>query len=380
MNRNAAITLLVFPLDMDAVESFLRVSRALGIRVIGASSVDNPVVDPALVDELIHLPYVSAPGFADALMSCIQRHGITHIHTPHPGVWTVLNGIQTRYSHFTLCRPSPYQAIRQDSSKAYVWADSTARDPFPQLLLNPGEALKPILEPHEYAGLHERFLQIPGQCGVDKLTAFAHLARILPRGDLVEIGSFAGRSAFALAWLAERHDVGSLVSVDPWSNQAIDDQGLQADILNRDMDSIDFEKIFLIYLSNISMLNSAAYIRDISVKAIDRYRQAAAQGVLRSPGLPAITLQGRISLLHIDGNHEYSHVRQDIEAWVPLVLPGGWVLLDDYRWAFGDGPKRAGDELLSGNSFEQAFTLGDTLYLKKSTACATPYDIHSSRE
>jgi hypothetical protein len=54
-----------------------------------------------------------------------------------------------------------------------------------------------------------------------------------------------------------------------------------------------------------------------------------------------------------------------------LVVSGGWVLLDDYRWAFGDGPKRAGDELLAGNGFEQAFTLGDTLYLKKGTSCTT---------
>ncbi|MEW8469633.1 MAG: hypothetical protein AB2637_13960, partial [Candidatus Thiodiazotropha sp.] len=59
------------------------------------------------------------------------------------------------------------------------------------------------------------------------------------------------------------------------------------------------------------------------------------------------------------------HVRQDLETWEPYVKPGGWVLLDDYHWAFGDGPKRAGDELLASGRFDHTFTLGDTLYLRK---------------
>jgi hypothetical protein len=374
LDGNPATTLLVFPVDMDAAGPFLSVSRALGIRIIGASSVDKPLVDPALMDELVHLPYISDPGFEDALNSCLDSHGVTHIHTPHPGVWTVLREIQGRQSYpprFRLCQPSPYQAIWRDSSASYAWADSIVSDPLPQLLLGGDNDLKPSLESQEYAWLHKRFMQIPGQCDMDKLRAFVHLARVLPRGDLVEIGSFAGRSAFALAWLADRYHVGNLISIDPWSNQAIEAQGRQAEILNRDMDAIDFEKIFLVYLSNLSLLKNAAYIREISIKAIDRYKQAAARGVLYSPRLPEVAVQGRISLLHIDGNHEYSHVRQDIEAWEPLVVSGGWVLLDDYRWAFGDGPKRAGDELLAGNGFEQAFTLGDTLYLKKGTSCTT---------
>jgi hypothetical protein len=365
LNKVHSIKLLVFPVDMDAAAPFLSVARALGIRIIGASSIANPATNLAL-DELIHLPYISDDGFTDAFKGCLETHTITHVYTPHPGVWTVLNELQVERPCFTLCGPSPYQSIWQDSEAGYAWADTIVNDTFANRLLAVDDGPKPALSAGEYASLYKQFLRIPGQCGLEKLTAFAHLTRVLPRGDLVEIGSFCGRSAFALAWLGERHKIGNLISIDPWSNQAIEDQGREADILNRDMEAIDFEKIFRIYISNISLLNNAGYIREVSVKAIDHYNRAASAGLLNSPQLDTVTVEGRISLLHIDGNHDYDHVRQDIETWTPSVIPGGWVLLDDYIWAFGDGPKRAGDALLADNRFDQAFVMGDTLYLRKS--------------
>ena len=33
----------------------------------------------------------------------------------------------------------------------------------------------------------------------------------------------------------------------------------------------------------------------------------------------------------IDGDHSYDGVRADIEAWWPVVRPGGWLGGDDYR-------------------------------------------------
>ncbi|MEW8287098.1 MAG: class I SAM-dependent methyltransferase [Candidatus Thiodiazotropha endolucinida] len=367
MDTTAAITLLIFPVDMDATTPFLSVGHALGVRLVGATSVENQIADPRL-DELIHLPYISDPDFFQAFEVCLETHGITHVYTSHPGVWTILKELQeqqTAHPRFHLCHPAPYQAIWQDAAAGYAWADSAVADPFPQQLTAPKGRVKPALKPGEYAALHKQFLHIPGQCDLDKLTTFAHLARILPQGDLVEIGSLAGRSAFALAWLAERYELGNLISIDPWSNQAIEAQGRQAEILNRDLEAIDFKRIFRVYISNISLLTNAGYIRDSSAKAIDHYKQAAMEGTLMSPQLGTIAVTGKISLLHIDGNHDYDHVRQDIDAWTPYVMPGGWLLLDDYVWVFGDGPKKAGDELLHSNMFDLSFTMGDTLYLRK---------------
>lgn len=114
------------------------------------------------------------------------------------------------------------------------------------------------------------------------------------------------------------------------------------------------------------MLNNVGYIRETSETAIKMYTEFAKSGTLPSNELNEISLTGSIAMLHIDGNHRYDHVCRDIHLWAPLVVPGGWVLLDDYVWAFGDGPKRAGDELLSTGNYDVAFTMSDTLFLRRS--------------
>lgn len=39
-----------------------------------------------------------------------------------------------------------------------------------------------------------------------------------------------------------------------------------------------------------------------------------------------------VDVLHIDGNHDEECVSQDIKRYLPLVKPGGYVVMDDVRW------------------------------------------------
>ena len=45
---------------------------------------------------------------------------------------------------------------------------------------------------------------------------------------------------------------------------------------------------------------------------------------------------GGIGVLVIDGAHHYEAVRADLELYVPKVVPGGYVFLDDYGPAYPD--------------------------------------------
>ena len=39
-----------------------------------------------------------------------------------------------------------------------------------------------------------------------------------------------------------------------------------------------------------------------------------------------------VDVLHIDGNHNEECVSRDIKQYLPLVKPGGYVVMDDVRW------------------------------------------------
>ncbi len=52
-----------------------------------------------------------------------------------------------------------------------------------------------------------------------------------------------------------------------------------------------------------------------------------------------------VELVFIDSEHTYGACKADIQAWLPLVKPGGWLGGHDYKPRF-DGVIRAVDELL----------------------------------
>jgi hypothetical protein len=363
--------LLVFPLDLDDTDAFVRVASALGIEIVGASSaMANPRGKE--VDEFIRLPFVTDPEFDEALKRALQQYAITHVYAPHQGVWRHLNTLQkadpANYC-FDLCKPDPFTATWQLFTTHEDWAVSASAGITPKGIAG-NLAIRPPLTHSCYAALHRQFLNTPGQCDEDKLQALCDITRLLPSGDLLEVGCLYGRSAFALGYLASRHQLGSLICVDPWNAAELTDQGPQAAVLNVDIVNIDLEKIFRIFLSTAALLDNIGYIRKTSEAAFSVYEAARSQGVLSSPELGTVPLAGHLSLLHIDGNHRYDYVRKDVEIWSPYLVAGGWLLLDDYVWAFGDGPQRLGDELLDSPFYDTAFVSGDTLFLRRTTYLA----------
>ena len=364
---------LVFPLDMDKVTDFICYANGLSIDVVGASSVMETCGD-FNIKSFHKLPFITDDSFEAAFVELLTRHAITHVYTPHGAIWTHLACMKLPADEsfkFYLCQPSPYVADWQRLKPSYKWAKDLLGEYFVESLGLPHDVkVRSKLKLGQYASLHKQFVGIPGQCDDLKLLALAHIFRILPEGDLVEIGSFQGRSAFAIGWLARTYKVGNFIGVDPWDIGKVESQGGEADILNEGLsferEFVDWDNFFWSFISAVSILDNVGYIKDISENAVVEYASACAYGKLVSPEIGEISLTGKIAMLHIDGNHRYDYVCQDIAAWEPWVKPGGWVLLDDYVWAFGDGPKRAGDELLLTGKFDVAFTMSDTLFLRKS--------------
>jgi hypothetical protein len=53
-----------------------------------------------------------------------------------------------------------------------------------------------------------------------------------------------------------------------------------------------------------------------------------------------------------------------------MLLPAGWLIIDDYVWEHGTGPRLVGDALLhhERDNILSAFTAGKALFIKFSAA------------
>lgn len=363
--------LLVFPANIDACKDFVRHARSLGFQVCGACSVpfEPP---PGEFDALHPLPFVTDPGFLPELKALLARLGASHLHAPHHGVWWHLRKLldEGRLQGVALCAPHPFETYWARFAPSLEWARRQRGDALLEGLPRPPRGLAPALCEAELVALHRQFVAIPGETDEAKLETLVSLARIAPPGDVVEVGVLYGRSGHTLGWLASRYGLGATVCVDPWSAAELTDQGPAASALADEPGFIDYQKIFLEFRANAAAVPGISYIRQPSVAAAQTYRAALSKGRLEAEGLPAVPLSGAISLLHIDGNHRFDHVVADIRSWAPQLAPYGWLMLDDYIWAFGDGPQRAGDELLTSGDYDCAFVASDTLFLRRAPSGA----------
>ncbi len=75
-----------------------------------------------------------------------------------------------------------------------------------------------------------------------------------------------------------------------------------------------------------------------------------------------------INVLHIDGDHSYHGVENDILAWIPHVVPGGWVFFHDYTTSSLGVIQAVEKYLLNSDAFDSFFTAQVTRGLKSSVA------------
>jgi hypothetical protein len=359
-------SLLIFPINIDSAETVVRHARMLGMRVLGASSIHTQatMVD---IDATFYLPHIGAADFCQQLLEALETHSIDLIWTPHHAVWSFLKTLAKSNSQLqgALCGDHPFVQNWTVFGISKEWGSLMQSDVFIETVIPTRPKIRHPLSITAYSSIHRGFLRIPGETDLEKLCVLCSIFRAAPVGDVVEIGSLYGRSAYALGRLASGHRIGTCICIDPWSMTNGADQGAQASLLEHGLPYIDYEHIFAEFLATASEVPGMSYIRLPSMLAIHEYNRCARLGILDAPELSPVPITGSISVLHIDGNHRLDEVRSDIETWVPLVVPGGWVLIDDYQWSFGDGPQVAGDELVRSGLFDLSFCASDTLFLRR---------------
>lgn len=129
-------------------------------------------------------------------------------------------------------------------------------------------------------------------------------SRCVPGGQIVEIGSFRGRSAVILARAAP--DGVAVVAIDPHLGT---DRGPQEITTTVQVGQSDHDA-FNANLAAAGVADRVRHVRELSNAAHD-------------------AVPGPVDLLYIDGAHRYGPARADITGWGGRVREGGTLLIHD---------------------------------------------------
>ncbi len=139
---------------------------------------------------------------------------------------------------------------------------------------------------------------------------------------VVELGVFGGRSALAMAFgLRHNNNGGRLYAIDPWRV----DYAMEGEW--------DANKDWYTKNIDINEIHTRAFLA-LSAHNIDEWLvfiRAASQHVFQ--------LFPKINLLNIDANHSEVASYRDARLYVPNVVRGGIILLDDLDWQVKEGDK-----------------------------------------
>lgn len=160
---------------------------------------------------------------------------------------------------------------------------------------------------------------VPGMSSTHECELLFYLANTAPSGGtIVEIGAWKGKSA---AWLIE----GSTLRSDPLDLVSIDPHQLGSwEEFSETVRRFELER------RGLRVLRTGS---DVAAK----------------------NWNAPISLLWIDGDHDYEPVLRDIDGFAPHVLPGGFVVFDDATTGDCPGvPRAIADRMTNNPQFRHA--------------------------
>lgn len=357
---------LIFPAGMPGALDYLEKCKREGLPVIGSSSLAYDV-SKSRYPAWSYLPYITEPEFKDALKKTLAEHNIGGIYSPNPVAWNYLKkNLHEIDPQVTLVNDSPVNDALGGYREAQMLARKLRQSP---LQLASSLPAKPALSELELSVIFRHGNVITGMCDNEKISALCEMARVCPMGDVVEIGSWWGKSAFVLARLAQCYGIGSTLCVDPWASEHLV-QHDQAGLVDSGIAQYDCDEALRVFQINLLPYSrqDINYLRLPSTEAAKRYATSSDihSFEIHSEAFGTTQYSGEIAILHIDGNHSIEAAQADMQAWAPHVKAHGWIVVDDYVWPYGDGPQRVGDAFLADNlhRISSAFVMGTALFMQ----------------
>lgn len=351
---------LVFPATHPDGQKYLEVALERDENVVAASSAVCDAELAGEIGELVILPYIYEQTFGSCFRKLVKKRNITRVYAPVAAVYTWLDSfISENNLALRLVGDSPF---KQEMERCNKLMDKAANY---RNFIDGCAGGVSDLSNLEVAAVFRMAGNIYGESNEHKIAAMMAVFSSAPKGDVIEIGALVGKSAAVLALLARRYQIGNVLAIDPWQSEAAaqhdSPRTLQMN-LSSEWESETLPQDFVINMLPVG-LGCFNYLRQESEKGLELFRQNHS---VVSQAFGQVDYQGKIAVIHIDGNHDYAKVKLDCELWLPLMAPDGWLILDDYLWVHGDGPHRVGDAILERRTqdIERAFVCGKALFVK----------------
>jgi hypothetical protein len=350
---------LIFPCSIRAARLYGEAARQRGEAVIAASSIAYDE-SAAWFDQWIFLPAVYEKDFAQRLKAVIVEHGIDRIYAPVSAAhW----GISKLIADGIIDVPMVGELPVLQHAREHAALVERARERIEAVrAISDGTSDISVLE---MAAVLQKAMGFFGESDEAKIAAMVAIFADAPHGDVIEIGVLTGRSAAVLEMMARRYRTGPVLVVDPWS-YAESIQHESPSQLQSMVDVWDARVPFETFLVQLMPIAREGAFNYLPMTSLEAYRFWSAHDEISSPEFGVTPYSKNISVLHIDGNHDFAAVNEDLGLWLPHLRQGGWLILDDYFWLHGEGPRRVGDALLleRAEDIGRAFVCGQALFIK----------------
>ncbi|MBC3880290.1 class I SAM-dependent methyltransferase [Undibacterium sp. LX40W] len=353
---------LIFPANHPEGCAYIESANQRGDKLVLASSIKDPEF-VSQYGELHLLPYVVDTDFSEAFISLVASYRVTSIYAPVAAVFTWLEQfISQNNLSIRLLGASPIKS----EVKRFDQLMGTV-DQYRDFIDTCAGVVSPLKD-LEIAAIFRMARHIYGETNEQKIAAMMGIFAGVPRGDVIEIGSLVGRSVAVMCFLARRFELGKVLAIDPWQLHASiqKDSPVTAGVdLPGEWDYRMLPQDFCVNTLPVGL----GYLNYYQAESVDAFNVYCEQKQITSAEFGVTNYEGKISVIHIDGNHDFEKVKLDCELWVPLIKPGGCLILDDYFWVHGDGPKRVGDTLVERyvEKIEFVFSCGKALFVKFKT-------------
>lgn len=241
-----------------------------------------------------------------------------------------------------------------------------------------GAAAKPVPATTTIAGLIDR---IPGWTPPDQLLALHMLATTTARlgGDVLEIGSWCGRSTAVLGHAVAASGTGHVWAVDlfpaktDWRTNPDGTHSFEVEIGGRRFGSYEDQTVWdePFQRDIVPIYETYDGILDAFTAAIDGAGLSDTVTAFRGDGagFAAQAPAGlKIRLAFLDGDHSYQAVCDDIDAAERFLLPGGWIAFDDAFSTYDGVDAAIRDRIIGSDRYSNAHQVSRKLFVAQRRA------------